>query len=279
MSMTLIKGTFHVEGYSPDGDSVKFKANDSSLWRKLGGGTYTKRNWWGHTQLRIESIDALETHFKNEHQPRKWADAATDALLAFLGFREVVWDSGRGKVKKTAKDAIPGYILSRENDKFGRPISFVFTGETDQADGSTAFLDVPLLKKSLNYHLLAEGLVYPMFYKGLFSDLRDAMTEALQSARSNQKGLWQDDRSMGVIVENKRTITDESPIFPKLFRRLIAHLGQGGRVEDFMDYLKANQEGVLILSRQHFTHFDNVIEVKGKEIKLLYPPEDLVFLP
>jgi len=37
MSFTLIKGTFHVLGYSPDGDSIRFKAKDASLWKKLSG--------------------------------------------------------------------------------------------------------------------------------------------------------------------------------------------------------------------------------------------------
>jgi len=31
MSFTLIKGTFHVIGYSPDGDSIRFNAKDPAL--------------------------------------------------------------------------------------------------------------------------------------------------------------------------------------------------------------------------------------------------------
>ena len=37
MSFTLIKGTFHVKGYSPDGDSIKFKASRTSNWLKVDG--------------------------------------------------------------------------------------------------------------------------------------------------------------------------------------------------------------------------------------------------
>jgi hypothetical protein len=56
MSFTLIKGTFHVLGYSPDGDSIRFKAKDASLWKKLSGPT-VEMNARGHAQLRIEAVD------------------------------------------------------------------------------------------------------------------------------------------------------------------------------------------------------------------------------
>lgn len=35
MSFILIKGTFHILGKEPDGDSVRFKANNKAHWKKL----------------------------------------------------------------------------------------------------------------------------------------------------------------------------------------------------------------------------------------------------
>jgi len=32
MPFVVIKGTFHIEGYSPDGDSVRFKADNKEHW-------------------------------------------------------------------------------------------------------------------------------------------------------------------------------------------------------------------------------------------------------
>ncbi len=279
MPMLLIKGTFHVKGYSPDGDSIKFKAQDGSLWRKLEGG-YVKKNWWGHTQLRIEAIDAPETHFKDAHQPRKWADASTDALLQIMGFRDVAWDSGRSAVKSVAQDGLPGYILSRATDTYKRPIAFVFSGETAHADGASVNLDVATIKESLNYKMMAAGQAYPMFYQGFFSDLRDVMVAALNEARNKGTGLWSADRSgAGDDLPDLKSITEKTLIFPKLFRRMVTHFSSGGRVEDLPKFLEGLKEPVLILSKQHFTHFDNVIAVEGKRVKMLYPPEDLVFLP
>ncbi len=37
MPFYLIKGTFHIEGYSPDGDSVRFRADNKEHWAKLSG--------------------------------------------------------------------------------------------------------------------------------------------------------------------------------------------------------------------------------------------------
>ena len=60
MSFNLIKGTFHVKGYSPDGDSIRFRAKDPTNWKKLSGPA-VGLNALGHAQLRIEAMDALET--------------------------------------------------------------------------------------------------------------------------------------------------------------------------------------------------------------------------
>src|SRR5687768_14135031 len=63
MPFTLIKGTFHVVGRSPDGDSVGFRAADPAHWALLDGPP-PRLNSLGITQLRFEAIDALETHFR-----------------------------------------------------------------------------------------------------------------------------------------------------------------------------------------------------------------------
>lgn len=60
MTFQAIKGTFHVVGYSPDGDSIRFKADNPGRWQDLAG--RVKLNTKGHAQLRIEAIDTLETH-------------------------------------------------------------------------------------------------------------------------------------------------------------------------------------------------------------------------
>ena len=62
MGLFLIKGTFHVVGYSPDGDSIRFKATNFVNWNLLDPGPRSI-NAKQHMQLRFKGIDALETHF------------------------------------------------------------------------------------------------------------------------------------------------------------------------------------------------------------------------
>ena len=72
MAFFLIKGTFHVKGYSPDGDSIRFRARNPDNWKKLSGPA-AELNARGHAQLRVEGVDALETHYQGYHQPMKLA--------------------------------------------------------------------------------------------------------------------------------------------------------------------------------------------------------------
>ena len=50
MTFRVIQGTFHVVGYSPDGDSVRFKAQNEANWALLEGQA-VKLNKKGHAQL------------------------------------------------------------------------------------------------------------------------------------------------------------------------------------------------------------------------------------
>src|SRR6476619_6538026 len=72
MDYTLIKGSFHVVGYSPDGDSLMFKADNQALWEKIINEDNQQRfreklaspKDLGAVQLRLQGLDAPETHFK-----------------------------------------------------------------------------------------------------------------------------------------------------------------------------------------------------------------------
>jgi hypothetical protein len=119
------------------------------------------------------------------------------------------------------RDAMPGYILSRALEAHGRPVAFAFAGEPPAADGSELRLEVPLLRRSLNYRSLLNGHAYPLFYDKLFADLRGALTTAADNARSAGKHLWAQDRSQdGLAVADQADLEQEGVIFPKLFRRL-----------------------------------------------------------
>jgi endonuclease YncB( thermonuclease family) len=122
MKFTLIKGHYYVVGYSPDGDSIKFKANNPQLWntfetdnRKALDENLAEDN--GIVTLRLQGIDAFETHYSPENptppkgvkfeprptikkpdagehkQPHRIALEATNAFLRLLGVEGATWKS------------------------------------------------------------------------------------------------------------------------------------------------------------------------------------------
>ena len=283
-SFTLIKGTFHVVGYSPDGDSVRFKADHDANWKKISGTPKENKN--GHVQLRYEGIDALETHYQpkvkgshSEHQPLAFADAARGFNLDCLGIKNVVWNIKQTRVT-SAQDGTRGYIATRAIDsaRNGRPVALVYSGNAGQADGGKIHLGAAQVRRSVNYKLVTAGYAYPTYYPTLFSDLRDVLTKAVKKARSTKKGLWPKDKTGGLTFDGKQTITDLSPVLPKLFRRLIEHLAGGGTLAGFRAFLHKKADGVLILPQAHHTSaLDAVVSVKGKRIALTVLPENLVF--
>jgi len=78
-------------GAQPDGDSIRFTPDDPAQWDLITG-TRVKRNASGAAQLRLDAIDALETHYgtPRTHQPLDLAHAAAAELLDWLGFSNVV---------------------------------------------------------------------------------------------------------------------------------------------------------------------------------------------
>ena len=284
MPFTLINGTFHAVGRSPDGDSVGFRAADPAHWVKLAGPP-PKRNSQGITQLRFEAIDALESHYtppgqhQEFHQPRGLADQATERMLALVGITDVQWDQAHRMVVG-ANDGVPGYILSRSVEKNRRPVAFVYAGEAPDANGGSVHLDAARLRHSVNFQLADEGLVYPTYYRKLFFDLRDAFTGAIGGARAAHRGAWQTDATQTGAVATLANLQNTTPILPKLFRRLMEYMeGVDDQLEDFKAFLATKADAVLDLSTGNFTHLDTFVDVDltANMVTLIVPPENLVF--
>lgn len=290
MGFFIIKGAFFIRGYSPDGDSIRFKANNRNNWRLLSGPSVAL-NAREHAQLRLEAIDTLETHFLNFSQPLELAHDALDFLLGKLGFTGVQWDEFHLKVTDVNNDGVPGYIVSRTVEPNRRPVSFIFAGDTEEEDGSEIFFEprgneengneqnLTKLEDSLNYQSVLNGMAYPTYYKGLFADLRHALTYASGQARAQNAGIWaQDVTNSGFTVDNIQSITEEHVILPKLFRRLAEYLQTGGNLDGFLEFLEQKDDGVTVLSpNAHFTHLDDLIEIAGNTVRLTEPPENLMF--
>ncbi|AKG22590.1 thermonuclease family protein [Calothrix sp. 336/3] len=286
MTMFLIQGSYKVIKTAPDGDSIRFYPSNPQIWSKVNSRVRT--NHLGGVQLRLDSIDALETHFQprggslgTQSQPLEYAHAAADELLKFLGFKSFHRNDNE-QITKSEPEQVPGFILTNSADTYGRSVAFAFKGKAEAADGSSIYIDKSLLKKSANYHLIASGLVYPTFYSKLYPDIRQLLAEAAVNARKANKGLWQLDKTnQGFILENLQTITDDIVILPKLFRRLLGYLAINDgdfSLTGFPDYLKSLNDRLIIISEGHVTGFNYVVEVQGQNLKLTRLPEDLVFI-
>jgi hypothetical protein len=76
-------------------------------------------------------------------------------------------------------------------------------------------------------------------------------------------------------VESLGSITDEHVVLPKLFRRLPGYLEAVGSVAGSDEFLEAREEGIIVISTVHPTHFDTVVEVEGNTVRITEPPENL----
>jgi hypothetical protein len=70
MPLSAIPGTYRIVGASPDGDSVRFYPDDPNSF--TAAGLHVRTNASGGAQLRLDAIDALETHYTPRSAPHPW---------------------------------------------------------------------------------------------------------------------------------------------------------------------------------------------------------------
>jgi len=285
--MTIIKGHYRIAGASPDGDSVRFYPDDPGVWEHAG--IAVKVNSTGGVQLRLDAIDALETHYTPPHAPTQWrqpaglGDGASAALLGLLGFTDVARDD-RGYVTSATPAQTAGYILTRFADTYGRAVATVYPGgrRGRAADGSSIHLDVPELRRSVNWQLLDAGWVYPTFYSKLYVDLREDLASTAAAARDKGRGVWAEDSTLpGFTLRSRTQLSDELVILPKLFRRLAEYLSldETGKVSlaGFPAFLAAHDDRLFTVPAGQATSLATLVERRGQSLRLTVPPEQIVF--
>lgn len=271
MSFTLFKGHFVPAAGHPDGDSVRFRADNPQLLFQLDRQGFppkvNEKN--GTIQLRYEGIDAVEKKVMEPYDPKSLPEN-----LRLIGWRDEALPEPRG------------YILSKLTGPYGRPISFVFKGEAPEDDGAPVYLSVERMTECVNYQLLEAGLVYPLFYNTLFKELRDKLASATKQARDAQKGLWKyDATTAGARWTGAACLPNLPPIFPKLWRRLEVYTREddysiySDTLEQFPDFLRGKNDRLLLLAQDQHTGLDNVIDVVGDVLKMKLLPEEIVFDP
>jgi len=295
MSYTLLRGSFVIryadqprQGPQPDGDTVKFRPDTPGLVEALPrpSGVPPDLNGRG-ISVRLEAVDALETHFGETHQELAGARAARDDLLARLGFGNVVYfDDLPNTVQSADRDEVRGYVLSNGIDANGRMIGFVYPGDHPGPDGTGVFLDEALADQSANAQLLASGLAFPAFYATLPATLRTHLAEVSRTARN--AGLSVRGRAVG-DPDGPATVADLAgaealAIWPKLFRRLVPYFAAGfPDLDDFDTWLRADpvhrDDTLFLLETAEQGNLHDVVSASGHEFRLTRWPEDFVISP
>ena len=285
----LVKGEFglyyrstrHV-GSSPDGDSAWFRPYNPVLLSDVMGRS-AKVNPGGFAQLRYEAIDALELHFERAEQNHELAVEARDFNVDKIGFAAEYSPKLYLSVRSATPTLIEGYILTRGIDRYGRPVSFVFSGTTNRRDGGEYFLDLDWFDQSINAALVKSGSAYPGLYTTLPKYLRSRTLELISHAQRDMLGIWRQDQSTkGFMVDTLEDL-EELAIWPKLFRRLVTYfnISETG-LENFEPWLRSNvkkDDEVWIVSEGELGNMHDVIDIRGNELRMLYPPGDLAIIP
>ncbi|UBU15925.1 lamin tail domain-containing protein [Nonomuraea gerenzanensis] len=295
MSYTLLRGSFVIrypdlprQGPEPDGDTVKFLPDSPALVEALPrrSGRPPDINARG-ISVRLEAVDALETHFAETHQELDGANAARDELLRLLGFTNVrFWEDLPNKVRSADQDSIRGHVLTNGIDGNGRLIAFGYAGDHQGADGTTVFVDGPLVDRSVNAQLLAAGLVYPAFYATLPAELRTHLAEVSQAARRKAIGIWPRSTAdpNGAATVRDLDGLERLVIWPKLFRRIVPYLAAGfGDFDGFDAWLRADpvnrDDELFLIPRLERGNLHDVVRGSGQQIQLTMWPEDFIISP
>jgi len=280
----------------PDGDTIKFHPDNVDLVRDLARRNHARPGLNGHMYInvRLEAIDALETHFEKTHQEKRGGEAARNQLLAELGFKNLEFSTNpdySNVVVSANADRLRGYVLSNGVDTYGRLIGFVLSSSHRVGDDGDKIAsdDADLIKhvkNSANFKLLKEGLVYPAFYDSLPDGLRSQLKTTAQHARTQNSpnGIWKNAQatpSHPAHVTNAKSL-EKLVMWPKLFRRLVTYFeaqGPQSRLSGFKSWMQAGGEKTndsIRLEDGTTKHFHDIVKVAGDAINLTVEPETIV---
>jgi endonuclease YncB( thermonuclease family) len=273
----VIAGTFHIKGFQPDGDSIRFQATNQANWDfftwETAADKATKKK-----QLRVEAIDALETHYEGYHQPRAFALAALEAMLEMLKIDTVTYSLSLTQVVD-ANDGKAGFIASGTVDRFGRPVSYVFPKTAQLADGAVMDSSELPIDDSVNFQLAREGLVYPTFYTTTDRVFAEKIRAVVARARATKRGIWSIDRTSDFTLLDIRTLQEDNLIMPKLFRRLVGFYENYSDFGKLEEYMKKQRDNLVLWDGTKKKSLADLMTFEGRRLRMNTPVEDILFSP
>ncbi len=274
----IIEGTFHVKGYAPDGDSIRFRAKNQANWNFLNFPSAAGKKRLFH-QLRVEAIDSLETHYEGVRQPNAFALAALERMLELIGITDLQYNLMFSTVV-SANDGAPGFIATAGFDRYERPISFVFPHGVGLTDGAEMEAENLPVEHSVNFALAHEAIVYPTFYTTMEPVVIQKFREVFRTAKIQRQGLWAIDRTGGFRLTHPEVVQKDVILMPKIFRRFISFFEARASISDFGTYYKTSWDDKIevhgeVKRLRDFVEWD----AKKQFFKLTVSPEDMIFLP
>ncbi|PSM49692.1 nuclease [Chroococcidiopsis sp. CCALA 051] len=282
-----IKGKFVIAGKEPDGDSVRFIADDPELYQELQRNYRIKPSRDRSVQLRFEGIDAPEVHYGRYAQPL--GDETRDFLLKKMGFAKIEFQGDR--VQSADPDTISGVILTQAADVNGRPISYALIGKNAAKleNGDWTQVEPELLRQTLNFLMMAEGRAYYTVYTSTPRSHRQVLREAALAAREKDLGVWAADSTSIFRLVDFDSITPPNGqlILPKLFRRCTDYLkavadGYSGNLADWLEGVSLqrsrNENDAVIIRDRTQVSLSSLIEQYNSQIAFQEDLLDITFV-
>jgi endonuclease YncB( thermonuclease family) len=283
----VIRGKFVILGKQPDGDSVRFIADNPELYQYLHRAERIQPSKEdGSVQLRFQAIDAPELHYGSAAQP--FGEESRDSLLKTMGFKKIQYNGN--KVISAKPDAVPGAIICSAVERNGRPVSYVVLEKAtaDFEDGASVAITEDLLQHTLNYRLIAEGMAYPGFYSSMPVVHRRSMQTIARLARDQKLGIWELDQTSRFALDDLASISppDGQLIYPKLFRRSVDYLkavakGFPGSIKEWLISTEGaaspENDGILLQGKTALKLSDLILQENSR---VIFQADilDLVFL-
>ncbi len=294
---TIIRGAFVIEDYEPDGDSVRFIADNIKDWDSLENAKYihqefldTKSNQnqddinkKNSVQLRFEGIDTPE--FGNSGKRQPLGKEARDFTLSYLGFTNIEYTKLGKQVRNAEPRRTRGVLLSKAAIGFnnGRPIAYVFREQDWNSAAQTTIIQPDWLEKSLNYQLLQKSLAFPEFYNTMPPSHRAKFQRIIEKARVENRGIWQIDQSAKFLIPNREAIRETGTlIHPKLYRRLETYFEAFEKKEttqSFIEFLQTDKgiENDQIRVGTREIKFSDVLKQKEIQLGLQVDSVNIIF--
>ena len=280
-SQLCLRGRLVVIGKQPDGDSIRFVPDTPALLNDLRRARRIRPSRDGTVQLRLEGIDAPETHYQDQAQPL--ADPARDRLLKLCGFTKVRHRDQ--EVIAASPKQRPAAVLAQMADANGRPVALLITDGALPEDGSYVGVDDALLERTVNAALLADGSAYLTLYESAAPPLRAALRAVAVQARDKGLGVWAADATAAFELRDQGSIGPEGElVLPKLFRRCSDYLRTRARGETLVHWLQTHgdpgrpEDDLVVIGGRTAVRLSTLVEQRRNEIAFMADLLDLVFV-